>query len=194
MTEATTSKRRCAKTVPTIVAHVPGRRRTCRVTTATRASSPTRPGRAAFPSRPMEKAEKTVRRLGQGRGIACLMTMFHASARTTTEKRLIRTAAATHSHSTARNARSTGPGSGPRHTASPTRATIGTSTTSRRPARLRGGPTRLMPPPGPPPPEPRAARRSRRAGHRSDPRSTAPPPSSQPRRARGAAPRPRGAR
>ncbi len=50
----------------------------------------------------------------------------------------MRTAAATHSHSTARNARSTGPGSGPRQTASPTRTAVGTSTRTSRPARLRG--------------------------------------------------------
>ena len=77
----------------------------------------------------------------------------------------MRTAAATHSHSTARNARSTGPESGPRHTASPTKSAIGTITRTRRPAAALRQPQTFQQPvscrrSGPPPPEPRAARRS----------------------------------
>jgi hypothetical protein len=41
-----------------------------RVSTATRASSPTRPGNVAFASRPIEKAEKTCRKRGCGGGTA----------------------------------------------------------------------------------------------------------------------------
>ena len=54
-----TSNARCANTVPTSVAQAPRSRGMCRVSTATRASSPTRPGIVAFASSPTENAEKT---------------------------------------------------------------------------------------------------------------------------------------
>src|SRR5438270_12124099 len=94
------SKTRCARTVPTNVAHSPCRRGTLRVSTATRASSPIRPGRTAFAKRPTENAEKTVVGFGCGAGMAELMTVVHASARATTEARLIAIATTTHSHTT----------------------------------------------------------------------------------------------
>ncbi len=120
----------------------------CRVTIATRASSPTRPGSAAFPRRPTQYAEKTVLRAGQGGGIECLMTTSQAKARTTTEKRLRRTATATHSHSTSLKARSTTPGSGPRQTTRTTSPAIGAMMSARRAARLVGTRrNRLKPPP-----------------------------------------------
>ena len=72
------SKTRCAKTVPTSVAHASLRRSWWRVSTATRASSPIRPGSTAFAKRPTPKAEKTSRKDGVGGGIASLITRSQA--------------------------------------------------------------------------------------------------------------------
>ncbi len=75
------SKTRCASTVPTSVAHSPFRRGSLRMRTATRASSPMRPGRTAFANSPTENAEKTVSGFGCGGGIAERITVVQASAR-----------------------------------------------------------------------------------------------------------------
>src|SRR5919109_533709 len=139
-----TSNIRCAKTVPTIVAHVPGRRRRCRVTTATRASSPTRPGSAAFPSRPTQKAEKTTRQRGHGGGTACVMTMRQADERTATENRLMTTAIPTQNHDTARKASPTSERSGPRQTTSAATPATTAATSAARAVRLRGNRTRSL--------------------------------------------------
>ena len=64
------SKTRCANTVPTSVGHAPLRPGIFRVRTATRASSPIRPGSTAFANRPTEKAEKTSGTRGRGGSIA----------------------------------------------------------------------------------------------------------------------------
>ncbi len=64
------SKTRCANTVPTSVAHTPLRPGIFRVSTPTRASSPTRPGSRAFANKPTEKAEKTSGTRGRGGSIA----------------------------------------------------------------------------------------------------------------------------
>ena len=80
-----TSKTRCAKTVPTSVAHAPFRPGSLRVRTATRASSPMRPGSTAFANSPTENAEKTSIARGRGGSIAEWITVVQASARTTTE-------------------------------------------------------------------------------------------------------------
>ena len=56
--------------------------------TATRASSPIRPGRTAFASRPTENAEKTVRKRGCGGSSAWSIVSRQASARNSTERRL----------------------------------------------------------------------------------------------------------
>ena len=93
------SKTRCANTVPTSVAHAPLRSGIFRVSTATRASSPTRPGSRAFANRPTEKAEKTSGTRGCGGSIAEWMTVVQASARATTERRFSAIATTTHSHS-----------------------------------------------------------------------------------------------
>ena len=97
----TMSKTRCAKTVPTSVAHVPFCAASCRVSTATRASSPILPGRTAFASRPTQKAEKTSGKRGRGSGIAWLITICHAKLRATIDRRFRPTATAIHSHLTA---------------------------------------------------------------------------------------------
>ena len=90
---------RWAKTVPTSVAQRPRRRLLSRrLSTATRASSPTRPGSTAFASIPTQKAEKTSGKLGNGGGIAERMTASQANVRATIESRLSPIAAATHSH------------------------------------------------------------------------------------------------
>src|SRR6266513_2527505 len=72
------SKTRCANTVPTRVAHAPFRPGIFRVSTATRASSPIRPGRTAFANRPTENAEKTSNSRGYGGPIAEWMTLAQA--------------------------------------------------------------------------------------------------------------------
>ena len=64
------SKTRCANTVPTRIAHAPFRSGIFRVSTATRASSPMRPGSTAFAKSPTENAEKTSITPGCGGGIA----------------------------------------------------------------------------------------------------------------------------
>ena len=79
------SKTRCANTVPTSVAHAPFRSGIFRVRTATRASSPIRPGSTAFANRPTENAEKTSIACGRGGSIAEWITVVQASARATTE-------------------------------------------------------------------------------------------------------------
>ena len=82
------SKSRCAKTVPTSRPLVPlpcGKRRR---STATRASSPIRPGRTAFASRPTAKAEKTQLKRGCGGSSAWSIVSRHASERSSTEPRL----------------------------------------------------------------------------------------------------------
>ena len=98
------SKTRCANTVPTSVAHAPLRRGVFRVRTATRASSPIRPGRTAFAKRPTQKAEKTSGSRGCGGSIAEWMTVVQARTRATTERRFSVIATTTHSHCTALNA------------------------------------------------------------------------------------------
>ena len=98
------SKTRCANTVPTSVAHAPFRSGIFRVRTATRASSPIRPGSTAFANRPTEKAEKTSIAFGRGGSIAEWITVVHASARATTERRFRPIATTTHSHWTFLNA------------------------------------------------------------------------------------------
>src|SRR5215467_5360133 len=98
------SKTRCANTVPTSVAHAPLRPGIFRVSTATRASSPTRPGSRAFANRPTEKAENTSGTRGRGGSIAEWITNVQARARAITERRFSAIATATHSHCTALNA------------------------------------------------------------------------------------------
>ena len=108
-----TSNARCANTVPTSVAHAPRSLGMWRVSTATRASSPTRPGIVAFASSPIENAEKTCMNRGCGGGTASSITVAQANARATTETRLRPIATTSHSHSTARNASPTSLQSGP---------------------------------------------------------------------------------
>ena len=108
-----TSNARCAKTVPTSVAHAPRNPGMWRVSTATRASSPTRPGIVAFASSPTENAEKTWMNRGCGGGTASSITVAQAKARATTETRLSPIARTSHSHFTARNASPTSLQSGP---------------------------------------------------------------------------------
>ena len=78
-----TSNARCANTVPTSVAHAPRSPGMWRVSTATRASSPTRPGMVAFASSPTENAEKTWMNRGCGGGTASSITVAQANARAT---------------------------------------------------------------------------------------------------------------
>ena len=106
---------RWAKTVPISVAQMPLRRGRRRTRTATRPSSPTRPGRTAFANRPTQNAEKTSRKPGRGAAIACRITVFQATERTSTETRLSATAATTHGQRTAVKASRTRCQSGPRH-------------------------------------------------------------------------------
>ena len=160
----TMSNTRCARTVPTSVAHRPLRRGTLRVSTATRASSPILPGRTAFANRPTENAEKTVVGFGCGGGIAELITVVHASARTTTEARLMAMATTTHSHTTAVNASPIARKLGPRHQKSANTAPRKTTASASRPASDLGGWIRLTP---------RRIRRCRRGGPRSRPRRSA---------------------
>ena len=87
---------RCAKTEPISVAVVPLRPGMRRRSTATRASSPTRPGSTAFAKRPTENAEKTSGNAGCGRSIDCLIAVSHANARASTERRLSPIAVITH--------------------------------------------------------------------------------------------------
>ena len=84
-----------------------------RLRTATRASSPMRPGRTAFANRPTPNAEKTARNGGSAAGIACSITLFQAPARAITDRRLSAIAATTHCQATNLNASATRPQSGP---------------------------------------------------------------------------------
>ena len=81
-----------------------------------------RPGRTAFAKSPTENAEKTVIGFGCGGGIAERMTVVHASARTTTERRLNAIATTTHSQTTAVNASPIARKLGPRQMKSATTA------------------------------------------------------------------------
>ena len=90
------------------------------MSTATRASSPIRPGSTAFPNSPTQKAENVSEAGGCGGGIDCLITVRHANERTTTESRLSAIAPGTHSHRTAWNASPTTCQSGPRNQSSAT--------------------------------------------------------------------------
>src|SRR6266571_5230089 len=105
--------------------------------TATRASSPIRPGSTAFANSPTEKAEKTSGKLGLGSGIAWLMTVRQATARTATDRRLSSTAAATQRHSTAVNASPIELQDGPRHQSSATTPAAATTTIAARNHALR---------------------------------------------------------
>jgi len=106
---------RCAKTEPSSVAVVPlpcvGK---WRRSTATRATSPTRPGSTAFANSPTENAEKTSGKRGCGLAIDCLIAVFQESERATTESRFSPIAAATHSQRTTPKALRTACQSGPR--------------------------------------------------------------------------------
>ena len=85
--------------MPTSVGQRPRRRLSSRrLRTATRASSPTRPGSTALASSPTQKAANTSGKLGNGGGIAEWITASQANERATIESRLSPTAAATHSH------------------------------------------------------------------------------------------------
>ena len=98
------SKSRCAKTVPTSVPLEPLPRGRCRRSTATRASSPIRPGRTAFPSIPTENAEKTWVKRGSGGSSAWSIVSFQARERSSTEMRLRTSANPTHAQLTRSNA------------------------------------------------------------------------------------------
>src|SRR5204862_3955737 len=89
----TRSKTRWAKTVPTSVGQRPFRASIRRVRTATRASSPTRPGSTAFASNPTENAENTRPKRGCGGGTAERNAVSHANERATTERKLSTTEA-----------------------------------------------------------------------------------------------------
>jgi hypothetical protein len=81
MTSVTAGKRsniRWANTDPTSVAVAPRRPGMRRRRTATRASSPTRPGSTAFAKSPTENAEKTSGNGGRGGAIDCLITVSQA--------------------------------------------------------------------------------------------------------------------
>ena len=132
------SKTRCAKTVPTSVAQAPLRPGILRVRTATRASSPIRPGSTAFAKRPTEKAEKTSGAFGCGGGIALWITVVQASARAMTESRLSAIATATHCHSTAVNASPIEARLGPRHQSSATKPASSGRPSAARPSPDRG--------------------------------------------------------
>src|SRR5262249_51151514 len=158
------SKTRCANTVPTSVAHAPLRPGIFRVRTATRASSPTRPGSRAFANRPTEKAEKTSGTRGRGGSIAEWITNVQARARAITESRFSRIATTTHSQRTALNALPIPSRLPRRHQNRPTSDARTTSPRKTRRIRLDGtrkyclgsnpsraiivgGPVRLRPPP-----------------------------------------------
>ncbi len=106
---------RCAKTVPTSVAKIPLRPGIRRASTATRPSSPTRPGRVAFANSPTQNAEKTSRNPGRGAVTASRITVFQAAARTTTEQRFRKTARTIHGQLTEPKVSRTRCQSGPRH-------------------------------------------------------------------------------
>src|SRR5581483_11630293 len=112
------SNARCAKTEPISVGQTPLRPGSRRVSTPTRATSPTRPGSTTFANRPTQNAAKTSRNRGCGGGIAWWMVVFQQSERTTTESRLRPTAANTQTHVTTVNAPRTACQSGPRHQSS----------------------------------------------------------------------------
>src|SRR5215207_5886094 len=116
--EGKRSKSRCAKTVPTSVAPASRFRGRRRVSTATRASSPIRPGSTAFANRPTQKAENTWRKGGSGGGNAWPITVDQAIERATTESRFNAIAAITQRHETSVNALATSPQSGARQTSS----------------------------------------------------------------------------
>ena len=180
---ATRSKTRCAKTVPSKRAQAPG----CfmrLLSTATRASSPIRPGRIAFANRPTENAEKTSMKLGWGGSNACTITVRHASARMSTESRFRATAAATQRHSTAANAFATPPHAGPCHQSAANTPTAASTTSAARTRTLCTNLTARLPP----------VRRSPRAAARCRPRSSARPRAGAPlpRAQRGAAHPPAG--
>ena len=88
----TKSKTRWAKTVPSSVAVAPSWPGMRRVSTATRANSPSRPGRTAFASSPIAKPENVRWNGGWLPGRASSMTTCHARARVTTDARLSRIA------------------------------------------------------------------------------------------------------
>ena len=76
---------------------------------------------------------------GYGGGIACRITVFHASARTMTESRLIAIATTTHSHTTAVNACPSAWKLGPRQTKSAAAMPKKTRTSAMRPKSDLGG-------------------------------------------------------
>ncbi len=118
--------------------------------TATRASSPARPGTATFPSSPTQKAEKTTHQRGHGGGTACLMTTRQADDRTATEKRLIATASPTQNHETARKASPIRENSGWCQTRRAARIARSETTSATRPALLAGiGRRTIRPRPAP---------------------------------------------
>ena len=105
---------------PTRRAAVPLRPGIRRRSTATRASSPTRPGNTALANRPTQNAEKTSGNDGCGGGIDSLTAVFQESDRAITESRLSAIATTTHSQLTTMNASCTRCQSGPRRITSPT--------------------------------------------------------------------------
>jgi hypothetical protein len=95
------SKRRWAKTDPSKRPVYPFPRSMSLLSTATRASSPMRPGRIALASSPIENAEKTRRKAGCcPAGSAWLITVRQDQARITTESRLRARATAIQVHET----------------------------------------------------------------------------------------------
>ena len=98
------SNSRWAKTVPTSVPLEPRPRGTWRRSTATRASSPIRPGSTAFPSSPTENAEKTWSKRGCGGSSAWLIVSCQAIERRSTEKRFSPSANAIQAQLTRSNA------------------------------------------------------------------------------------------
>ena len=98
------SKSRWAKTVPTSAPLVPGPCGRRRRSTATRASSPIRPGSTAFASRPTENAEKTSLKRGRGGSSAWSIVKRHANERASTEIRLSPIARTTQAQLTRSNA------------------------------------------------------------------------------------------
>ena len=90
--------RGAAKTVPRSVAHVSAAPLLVdvRLRTATRASSPMRPGRTAFANRPTPNAENTARNGGSAAEAPARSPGSSAPARASTERRLSAIAATTH--------------------------------------------------------------------------------------------------
>ncbi len=118
----------------------------CWVSTATRASSPIRPGSTAFAKRPTPKAENTRRKGGCGGGNAWSITVFQASARATTESRFNTIAVITQCQVTSVNASTTSPQSGARQTSSAIAPTTKGSVARRRPQLERGSLGLTLPP------------------------------------------------